>query len=60
MSELTWPLQFEPWNLSLFLISENQPTRTVALFSSRFSGAILISSGGSILVSGHNLCASVF
>jgi hypothetical protein len=35
------------------LISENQPTRTVALFSSRFSGSILISSSGSILVSGH-------
>ncbi len=37
----------------MFLISENQPTRTVALLSSRFSGSILVSKGGSILVSGH-------
>ena len=35
------------------MISENQPTRTVALFSSRFSGSILVSNAGAILVSGH-------
>jgi hypothetical protein len=34
-------------------ILKNQPTRTVALFSSRFSGSILVSRDGSILVSGH-------
>jgi len=37
------------------LILENQPTRTVALFSSRFSGSLLVSKRGSILVSGHIL-----
>src|SRR3990172_8018503 len=32
---------------------ENQPTTTVALFRGSFSGSILVSRGGSILVSGH-------
>src|SRR3972149_11653959 len=32
---------------------ENQPTTTVALFRGSFSGSILVSRGGAILVSGH-------
>ena len=32
---------------------ENQPTTTVALVRGSFSGSILVSRGGSILVSGH-------
>ena len=56
MSELSWPLQFELRDrFSVVSTSENQTTRTVVLFSSRFGGSILVTKGGSILVSGHNL-----
>jgi hypothetical protein len=60
MSELSPPVQLEPQDL-FFVVSvwENQPTRTVELFSSPFGVSSLVRRGGAILVSGHTVGRSL-